>query len=332
MARPTIYSIAQALDVHASTVSRALNHPEMVRTEVREAIQSKAAELGYVQNTVARSLITGESGIIGLLVPDIENPFFPPLVRAIEDAARNAELKVLLMDSRRDSKAESELVEQGLSHVDGLIFAAPRAKPVDLIAAARRTPFVFINRTHDGTRSATVDNRRALEAVADTLYEDGHRRLVLLRGPKRSWAAKQRSEVIQLWAECREVDLLEVGPIEAAYEGGVAAAPIIAASHATAVLAFDDVMACGVIAGLLDHGLSVPGDVSVVGCDDVLLARTMYPPLTTIQVPFAELGSTAIAMLLEEIHGAPDNTAPLSTEVMLPGVLVTRSSTGRARE
>lgn len=330
MGRPTIYSIAEALHVHASTVSRALNHPEMVRPEVRSAILAKAAEIGYIQNTVARSLITGQSGVLGLLVPDIENPFFPPLVRAIDDAARDARLKVLLMDSRRDPQAEIEMVEQVLAHVDGLILAAPRARPSDLIAAARRLPVVFVNRAHDGARSVTVDNTAALEAVADSLVEEGHCRLVLLRGPKRSWAAKQRCEVIQRWATRRDVDLVEVGPIEAVYEGGFATAPVIAASRATAVIAFDDVMACGVISGLLDLGLSIPKDVSVVGCDDVLLARTMYPALTTIQAPFNQLGTSAVAMLLEEMSGDPRNAEQLPGELTLAGVLTARASTGPA--
>lgn len=322
---PTIYSIAKALGVHASTVSRALSRPEMVRPELVERVRAKATEVGYVSNPVARGLITGRTGMVGLLIPDIENPFFAPLVRAIQDAASGSGLRVLLVDSRRDPDAEAGLVAQVRVQVDGVICAAPRSVPSDLVDAAAGAPLVFINRTHPGTPSVTIDNGPALERACSRLVDQGHRRFAVLKGPSKSWAAKQRRKAVRRWADASGVDLVELGPIEALFEGGVAAAGTLAGTGATAVIAFDDVMACGVIAGLAAAGRRVPEDVSVVGCDDVLLARTMTPALTTISAPFADAGAAAMRLLQDAMAGR-DDAGP----VALPGVLVPRASTGPA--
>lgn len=323
--RPTIYSIARELGVHASTVSRALTRPDMVRPEVRDAVRAKAEELGYRSNPVARGLITGRTGVIGLLIPDVENPFFAPLIRSVQHAATDAGSKLLLMDAALDPVLERNLVAQVRDQVDGLILAAPRAKVQDLVAVAGSLPQVLVNRTHTGVVSVNIDNASALRQACDHLYAQGHRRILLLRGPARSWAALQRTKVVRQWARTADVELVEAGPIEAQFDGGYAAAPLVLKSRASALVAFDDLMACGVIAGLANLGCAVPSEVSVVGCDDVPLARMVTPPLTTIRAPFEETGVTSVGMLTGLISGKS-----FDLPVQLPGVLVVRGSTGSA--
>ena len=141
MQRATIYSIASTVGVSPSTVSRAFSRPEMVKSELRERIVTTARELGYSPNRAARGLATGRTGVIGMLVPDVENPFFPPLIRAVQGAARDKDAELLLIDSELSASAEQELVDRIRPQVDGLIIASPRLPSKELARGAARDPF-----------------------------------------------------------------------------------------------------------------------------------------------------------------------------------------------
>lgn len=321
--KPTIYSIARDLGLHASTVSRAFTRPEMVRPEVREQILTRAREVDYRPNTVARGLITGETRMIGLLIPDIENPFFAPLVRSIQTAAADEGLSLQLLDSARVAEVEPDLVAQVRTQVDGFILASPRRTPGDLVAATGGVPHVFVNRTRSGSPSVDVSNDAALRKAGQQLVQLGHRRFALLRGPRGSWAAKRRRSAVRTWGRDAGVEVVELGPFEAQFEGGTGAAAAIRSSGATAVFAFDDLMACGVVAGLAQLGVGVPDTVSVIGCDDVLLARVTTPALTTIAAPYAEVGRAAVAALAR-VRADPASIGRTTLE----GRLVVRASTG----
>src|SRR5690625_4963616 len=126
MRQATIYSIAKKLGVSASTVSRAFSRPDLVKASVREQVFVTAEELGYVPNRAARGLATGRTGVFGLLVPDITNPFFPPLVRAVQQASSEFDAEVVLIDSEGSAAAEADRVHRIRPQVDGLIIASPR--------------------------------------------------------------------------------------------------------------------------------------------------------------------------------------------------------------
>ncbi len=320
--RVTIYSIAQECGVSASTVSRAFTRPDIVNDDVRERIHAVAKRLGYQPNKAARGLATGRAGMVGLLVPDITNPFFPPLVRAIQQAASVQDWSVLLLDADEVADEETELVEQVRAQVDGLIVASPRSPDADLEDTLGDLPAVVVNRVVAGRPSVVCDNSAALTAAGQHLHQLGHRRFALLRGPEASWAARQRAEAIRGWALAAGVELVELGDFAASYEGGREAAPALLGSDATAAFAFDDLMACGVLAGLAEAGRSVPDDHSLVGCDDVLLAQTVTPSLTTVTAPVGELGTTAIELLHAAMRGED------ARQVRLDGTLTLRASTG----
>jgi LacI family transcriptional regulator len=324
MRRATIYSIATALGVSPSTVSRAFSRPEMVRQSVREQILETARELGYIPNRAARGLATGRTGVIGMLVPDVENPFFPPLIRAVQDAARERDAELLLSDSELSAAAEQDLVSRIRPQVDGLIIASARLPSKRLHEVLARVPAVIVNRSVRSLPAVVCDDTAALQELAEHLRAQGHSRFVVLRGPAASWAATGRARAVRTWAQGAGVDLQELGPFEAQFEDGRSAAPQIVDSGATAVFAFDDLMAAGVIAGLSELGEHVPADRSIVGCDDVLLARTMTPGLTTVAAPFPELGRSAVELLGEIIAGGPART------VTLPGTPVLRGTVGPA--
>ncbi|PSL00430.1 LacI family transcriptional regulator [Haloactinopolyspora alba] len=324
MNRATIYSIAQELGISASTVSRAFTRPDLVRESVREQVLQTARRLGYQPNRSARGLATGRTGLVGVLVPDITNPFFPPLVRAIEQQAATHDSDVLLVDSGVNGTAESVLIGRLLSQVDGLILASPRARSATLKQAIAGTPTVVVNRAVQGLPTVVCDNTAALQQAGQHLVDAGHRRVALLCGPASAWAANRRARAVRTWASGADVELVEFGPLEAQFEDGQRAAEDVVASGATAVLAFDDLMACGVLAGLAELGRSVPGELSVVGCDDVLLARTLTPQLTTVTAPIEELGRRAVEVLGKVVDGEP------VANVSLTGTLTLRGTTAPA--
>lgn len=324
MSKVTIYSIAEELNVSASTVSRAFSRPELVKSDVRDQILALAERLGYQPNKTARRLVTGVTGAIGLFVPDITNPFMPPLVRAIQQAAVERDASVLLVDAEEDSRAELGLITRIAGQVDGMIIVSPRSASSVIKQAVGRKPAVLINRVMDGVPSVVCDNTSALREAGGHLVELGHRSIALLRGPSASWAAQRRAEAVRTWARKADVTLIELGPFEASFDGGRAGAEAFAESGATGAFAFDDLAACGVVAGLADRGLRVPEHRSVIGCDDVLLARVLTPSLTTITAPVDDLGTTAVRMLEDALAGnEPD-------PVRLPGAFVPRDSTGPA--
>ncbi|WP_327085002.1 LacI family transcriptional regulator [Nonomuraea sp. NBC_01738] len=327
MSRATIYSIAEICGVSAATVSRAFNRPELVSPEVRARILSAARELDYQPSSAARGLVTGRAGLIGLIVPDITNPFFPLLVRAIQRTADRIGSPVMLVDAEESAAAESRMVKQLRGRVDGVILASPRSPAAALREAGGDLPCVLVNRTLRELPSVVCDNTAALYDAGEHLYKLGHRSFALLAGPSASWAAARRSQAIRRWARGREVELIELGPFRASFKGGRRAGEALLATGATAAFAFDDLMACGVLAELHARGVAVPGERSVIGCDDVLLAQTVTPALTTVSAPFADLGRTAVEMLIRHIE-APGATPE---QRRLPGAFTPRSSTGPAR-
>ena len=322
----TIYMIADTVGVSPSTVSRAFSRPEMVRAEVREKILSTSRELGYAPNRAARGLATGRTGVIGMLVPDVENPFFPPLIRAVQVAARAKDADLLLIDSELSMSAEQELIDRIRPQVDGLIIASPRLPSKRLDELLTGVPAVILNRAVRGLPTVVCDNTAALQTIADHLYQVGHRRIALLRGPRAAWASAHRAKAVRTWAEGMGVELVELGPFEAQFEDGRAAGGQIVDSGATAVFAFDDLMAAGVIASLNELGETVPTDRSIVGCDDVLLAQTMTPSLTTVTAPFTDMGRAAVDLVGELLAGRS------AKSISLPGTAVLRGSVSSATQ
>lgn len=321
---PTIYSLAADLGVHASTVSRAFSRPELITAEIRDRVLTRAAEVGYRPNQAARSLVTGRKATIGLMLPDIENPFFPPLVRATQAAALGR--RVILLDTEMRADRELELLAEMAHHVDGLLIAAPMNTPAKLRTAAAGTPVVLINRRSAGFSSVIIDNSAALQQAAELLAGLGHRRIAFLGGPAGSWTAGQRTNAIRRWSSTDGTgpsQIIYPGNFEASYDGGLRATESLLHSGATAAIAFDDLMACGVIAGLARYQISVPQDFSMIGCDDVLISRVLTPALTTITAPIDELGTVAAAILDESIAdpGLPPRTR------RLPGSLADRGTT-----
>ncbi|ADG75896.1 transcriptional regulator, LacI family [Cellulomonas flavigena DSM 20109] len=315
----TLRDVARAAGVSAATASRALSTPDLVSPERRELVRRVARELGYRPNRAARELITGRSGYLCLVVPDLGNPYFAAVAKAVQARARSAGHAVVVADSEEDSLLEAELVAQLGAQADGVLLCSPRMSAADLaVVADDERPVLLVNREGAGLPSVVVDNRDGVRQAVRHLHALGHRRVAYAGGPADSWSdARRRDGLADLDVEVEVVDLGAHAPV---FAGGVGAADLAVASGATAVLTYNDVMALGVLDRARSRGTRVPEDLSVVGFDDVPVATLVTPGLTTVAMPLARLGRTAVDLLL----GARDAT-PAHT--VLPVELVVRGST-----
>jgi DNA-binding LacI/PurR family transcriptional regulator len=315
----TILDVAARAGVHAATVSRTINVPEKVAPETRLRVEAAVRELGFVPNRAARGLITGRTGNVAVIVPDITNPHFASLVRSVERSARQADLQVLLVDTGEHADEELRAVRSLSRDVDGFIIVSPRRlhRVQDALGS---TPAVFVNRPVREHGSILLRTAPAVQEAVRHLVDLGHADLAYLGGPSGSWAAGERLTAVRRATRAGELQVVELLALEPTFEASAAIVPQIVESGVSAVLAFNDQMALGILAGMSDHGISVPGDISLVGFDDVPMAAMVAPPLTTIRLPIDEVGPAAVAMLTE---------GPSTKEFV--GELVLRGSTARAR-
>jgi LacI family transcriptional regulator len=319
----TIRDVARASGVHVSTVSRTFSAPHMVNPETRSRVLSTAERLGYRPNRAARALITGRTHNIGLIVADVANPFFPPLIKAAESQARHRDYYVFVADSNEDPVVEAELVQALAKQVDGILLCSPRMSN-DLVEQLRReVPLVVINRLVDGLPAVVMDVGQGAREAVEHLVRLGHRDLVLLGGPRGSWTNREIRRAATATARAAGANLLVLGPNPPTETAGTAAAAAIRDSGATGILAYNDLMAIGLLQGLHALGVRVPAERSVVGIDDIALSRLVTPKLTTVATPTATAGRAAVDMLLQ--HGDDRRT---TAQITLQTELVIRDSTG----
>jgi DNA-binding LacI/PurR family transcriptional regulator len=319
--RSTLMDVARLARVHSSTVSRTLSHPELVAPHTRARVEAAVAELNFTPNRQARSLHEGRTGAIGLLVPDIANPYFAEVIRAAQDEAALNDLVLLVADTQQQAAREDRAFRALQPHVDGIIVCTPVAP--DHPSAA--TPVVYVNRRAPGTCSVTVDQHEVVRLAAAHLLALGHRRILWLNGPANYWSAAQRREAIfGLGTATARHDIVE--DLDPTFDGGWKAGQGLLGSRTTAVVAFNDLMALGVLAAAASAGVSVPGDLSLVGSDDVRAAAMSWPPLTSVASPFDRVGKVAVQALMR----ARDGRHPRST--VLAPTLTIRQSTARRRQ
>ena len=294
----TISQVAAAAGVNRSSVSRAFSRPELLKPETVQKIRAVAKQLGYVPNRSARALSTGRHGNLALIVPDVANPFFPPLIRAAQNEADEADFCVFLGNSDEDPKQEEKLVSRLLGQVEGVILASPRLSDERIRVHAAAKPLVLINRDVSGIPRVLIDSGSGVSQAVEHLCEAGHRHIVYVSGPSTSWSNKQRRAAVKKACARLGLEMAIVAAQVPSFEAGRGSVAAILESGATGVVAFDDLLAQGILAGLSERGIDVPGAIAVVGCDDVLGAAT-YPPLTTVSNRSSEAGKVAVSLLLE---------------------------------
>lgn len=324
-AAPTIRDVAVAAGVSGATVSRAFNRPDMLRAETVRHVQEVAEQLGYTPNLVARALSTGRHGNVAVIVPHIANPFIPPLVRAAQQTADEAGRCMFIGDADEDPEREDLLVAKFSLQVEGLLLASPRLAEERIRHHARRRPIVLVNRDLSGMSRVLIESTRGVRAAVDHLAELGHRHLTYVSGPTASWSNRERRRAVRQSCTRRGLELSVLSTRQPTYEAGIRTAASAIETGATGVIAFDDVIAQGIVAGLLERGLEVPRDISVVGCDDVLPATTGLR-LTTVTGSISAAGRRAIELLLAEIEAGKRR----DIRELIDTRLIVRDSTGPA--
>ncbi|MBO0883924.1 MAG: LacI family DNA-binding transcriptional regulator [Mycobacterium sp.] len=286
----TIRDVARVSGVHPSTVSRALSAPDLVNAATRARVLSVADQLGYQPNRAARALITGRTHNVGLIVADIANPFFPPLIKAAEHRARLRGHHLFIADTDEDPAAEEELVRTLTQQVDGLLLCSPRLSNTRINALRTQVPMVVVNRSVPGLSSVLTNVAGGARQAIEHLVRLGHREIAFLAGPRGSWTNREIRRAASVAARAEATTVTPVGPNNPTEDGGAAAADMVLATKASAVLAYNDLMAIGLIEAVTARGVQVPEQLSVIGFDDIALSRRIRPKLTTVATPSDEAG------------------------------------------
>lgn len=325
----TIHDIAVKCGVAASTVSRALSTPDRVSVRTRERIQAAAAALNYMPNAQAKALSSGRTGAVGVLVPDITNPFYFDLIRGTQLQLKAAGYTQLLVDTEESDEVEASTLEQLRKTADGVIVAASRLSDEALLAAAARAPLVTINRDVTGVPAVIIDTPSATSQALDHLVSLGHARIAYVAGPLTSQSSERRWAALSEAAQDRGVEVRSLGPFAPKTQSGAAAADAAVHSGVTACIAFNDLIAIGMLQRLRERGIRVPEDMSIVGCDDIFGADFCNPPLTTMASPIEQVGRSAVSMLLAQLR--PPAGGGLRNRYVMPTYLTVRGSTAAVR-
>lgn len=328
--------VARRAGVSPATVSRVVNEPQMVREETRARVEAAITELGYRPSRVARRLRVrcGRSALLGLVIPDLQNPFFADLARGVEDAAQRQGWTVLIGNTDEDAEKERRYLQvMGAESVDGVILPPSSGRcPAAEELLRSGTPIVCVDRRLTGARvdTAVIDNvRGAYEATAH-LVDEGHRRIALIHGRRQLSTSTERSE----------------GYRAALADHGIAFDPSLTCAgdsrqpsgrHLTdqllaltrppsALLVGNSMMTLGALEAIREGGLRIPQDIAVVGYDDMPWALALDPPLSVVRQPGYELGTRAAELLLQRIRDPGRSTTLLTLQ---PELVVRGSSRAR---
>jgi len=333
--RVDIHTVARLANVSIATVSRTINHIPTVNPKMAKRVWQVIKELNYFPNSQARSLVSGRSRLLGLIVSEITNPFFPELIQGFEDVAVEHGYEILIgstnYDPERMKRCIRRMVERKAEGVAVMTFGIE--EPLLDQLADRNVPLVFVDvgPERPGISVLRVDYHHGIRQGVQHLAALGHRDIAFITGPLKLHSAQSRLAAFQRAVqECGIVaDKERIIEGDHTMEGGMAAAEKLLANAKlpTAIMCSNDVTAIGVLHEAYRAGLRVPDDLSVIGFDDIHITQMTIPPLTTIQMSCFELAKAAVLALRAHVEGTPEpkREYPIKTE------LVVRESTGFPR-
>ncbi|PLS29844.1 LacI family DNA-binding transcriptional regulator [Bifidobacterium parmae] len=340
MAEATITDVAKAAGVAASTVSRALNGGN-VKAETRDRIMQLARQMGYRGAAVAPARPTRETaaeggarGNLGVVVSGIGNFYFTDIFKGLFSVAQNAKYRLFVADL--DASGDRvDTLQSVIGASEGQILVSPRLSDAELKRYCDPATTVFTNRQVEGFSTVGIDDASGILQAVRHLASLGHRHIAYISGSGSSYANMVRCRTCIDAAKSYGMDCIVIGPFEPTYAGGVNAGDaLLLEPEITGVVAFNDLVATGLIGRLSERGVDIPGEVSVIGVDDSVLARVVRPQLTTIDVRQERMGALAMQMLINKIESAafPEDAAEAAEPQveLVPEILVTRESTGVA--
>ncbi|GAK51011.1 transcriptional regulator, LacI family [Candidatus Moduliflexus flocculans] len=334
MKKATLRDIAALLQTTTKTVSKALNDQPGVSPELRDKIKLTAEELHYVPNIFGRGLSGKPQRTIGVVLPENANPFYSFVIKGLEQEATDADYSIMLCNSNDDLERESKVLRVLIEkHVDGIILtpAQPRANQHIELLQRQKIPYVLINRTIPGHDYPCVKADSAAGALlaGQYLLDKGHRRILHLTRASSVIAVEERIQGLRQAFQERGLnwspDDLSRTCQEVSVEGGYVAMREILRTRRdfTAVFAFNDMLAFGVMKAILEDGLRIPDEVAVMGFDNVLFSDVCLVPLTTVNQNHIAIGAIAMQVLLDKIHGASSGDYP---PVPAPYLVIRRSA------
>jgi len=330
---PSIKEVARLAGVSIATVSRVINDRGSVKKETAEKVWEAVHLLNYQPNLLARSLRSQQSRLLGLLVPDIESPVFARLAKYLEEIASKKGYNLIFCNTNDDPEKEKKYLEILIRRqVDGIIFS--RVSDESLLFKTpqlSKIPYIVLDRTLEKEEAPTIklDNYTAGALAASHLLNLGHRKFACLAGPLKIKICRERfygflDTLEESGISLRE-EFIEEGNFKTE-EGGKAMNKILSiplSELPTAVFSMNDLMAIGAIQVIKERGLSIPGDISIIGLDNIPLCDIVSPPLTTVAQPFDEMAKEGINLLLKLIEGKKTR----KTIIVIQPKLVIRSST-----
>ncbi len=328
----TIRDVAKAAEVSTATVSNVLNKTGKVGRETRRLVLSTVKRLGYIRDVHARHLASRDRRTLGIIVSDIENPFFPEVIKSFEIRARQLGYDVILSDTNYDPRRTREAAERMMEHkVRGVAIMTSEISLRLVHELARReiaVTFLDLAPVRGYTSNLRIDYLSGIEQIVNYLYKNGHRRIAFVAG-----RPGLKSNLVRLEAYEKSMRSLglEPGPVlpgNLRFEGGLAAGVAIAklSPRPTAVMAVNDLTAVGVIKGLLNGGCRVPNDISVTGFDKTRLADYSNPSITTVDIHRETLGQLAA----DALHELSSTASPQGKEYQIGSELVIGNSSGPA--
>jgi LacI family transcriptional regulator len=335
--RVTLKDIAKASGVDVSTVSRSLSGSYGINKATREKVLEIADRMNYRPNRVARGLATGRSHTLGLMVSDIRNPFFAEIARGAEDAAFEAGCDLVLCNSDLDPKKQMHYIQSLLDkRVDGVLMhsVGPLDRAQQEFLASTGWPVVLLNRPRSTSNfsSVTADNAAGGFLAGAYLADLGHRKIAHLTGPSDNPNLRDRARgFLRALAGRGNITPITIHGSQT-FAGGCAMMQEALARDRgiTAVFAGNDIIGFGAVRAIIEAGLSVPDDISIVGFDNVDLAAVIHPPLTTVHQPKYEMGRAAVEILLAA--SAHQKRPPLAEHRVLAVELIERQSCAPPRK
>lgn len=320
-----LQDVARAAGVSVATASRALSHPDMLRAETVARVCQAAQNLGYVPNAAAVALTTGRYESLGLVLHSLTNPMFARLASSVQRHALNEGLGLLVVDTVGADDREAELIENLAHHqIGGIISVASRLDDVQLEAFSKRAPLVLVNREVGRLPAVILDVATGIARAIDHLADLGHTHIAYVSGPIGAWSDERRRRRVRERARLYDMRMDFIGPAPPVFRSGILAADRVLSTGATAILAYNSLIALGAMYRLAASNVHVPADISVVSGDDMETVGVANPAMSALHLPI-DVARAAVQLMLVLLA----DKQPPAKPVNIPVTLVPRESSAR---